>query len=656
MTQLLGIDTGGTFTDFILYKNGKFSTQKILSTPHAPEQAILQGLRTLDVDIAKTHFVHGTTVATNALLEGKGARTAFITNRGCKDLLHIGRQTRDQLYSLCPQPPRELIPSELCFEVAGRIAADGQQLEHATIDDIQELKKRLAKRPVDAVAICMLFSFLNDEDELALAVALEDQYFVSRSSQLLPEQREYERAVVTWLNSYLGPHTQRYLSDLKRSLVGSHVHVMQSDATTSPVNVASKQAVKLLLSGPAGGVVAATTIAARTQHKRLLTFDMGGTSTDVALIDGQAVQTTEGRVAEFPLAVSMLDIHTIGAGGGSVAWVDQAGVLHVGPASAGADPGPACYGRGGKLATITDANVVLGRLPVTRTWASGLRLHKPAAERCLLDLAQQMDCSMLAAAQGIIALANAHMVQALRVISIQRGHDPSDFCLFPFGGAGALHMCEVAEQLGVQQILIPANAGILSAYGMLHAPIGQLASRSICRNLAEVATPELHTLLTALETQASEQLRAVGLHPHRFTHWVDVRYQGQSTTISIEWIGTNNLMLEFSQAHQDRFGFQLLDHVVELVTIRVWAYQDIASPPVTKTPVGVEEEPLEFEQVAGYSLPTPVFNRTVLVRGQQIVGPAIVLEESATLFICAGWRAVVEAEGHIYLQRGADGQ
>ena len=275
LDQLLGIDTGGTFTDFILYKNGEFSTLKILSTPAAPQKAILQGLQQLGVDTNTVHLVHGTTVATNALLEGKGARTAFITNRGCKDLLLIGRQTRDQLYSLCPQRPRDLIMPQLCFEVGGRIAADGHSLEQTSDIDIQNLLKDLVAQEVEAVAICMLFSFLDDRDETFIAGALEDHYFVTQSSHILPEQREYERAVVTWLNSYLGPHTQRYLTDLQQALGSKHVHVMQSDATTSPAVRASKQAVKLLLSGPAGGVVAAHSIAKQTQKTKIIDIGYG---------------------------------------------------------------------------------------------------------------------------------------------------------------------------------------------------------------------------------------------------------------------------------------------------------------------------------------------------------------------------------------------
>ena len=655
MAQLLGIDTGGTFTDFILYKNGNFFTHKILSTPQAPEQAILQGLHALEIDLSNIHLVHGTTVATNTLLEGKGACTAFITNRGCKDLLQIGRQTRDQLYSLCPHAPRKLILPQLCFEVAGRIAADGQRLECTTVDDIKQLQQLLAQQPVEAVAICMLFSFLDDSDEMMLSRALEKQYFVSRSSKLLPEQREYERAVVTWLNSYLGPHTRKYLHDLQQSIDSAYVHVMQSDATTLPVAAAGDQAVKLLLSGPAGGVVAATTIAAQTKYKKLLTFDMGGTSTDVALIDGEAARTTEGKVAEFPLALSMLDIHTIGAGGGSIARTDRAGVLHVGPESAGASPGPACYGLGAQTATITDANVVLGRLPISKAWTSGLSLQKSAAERSLTKLAEQLNCSLQKAAQGVVELANAHMAQALRVISIDRGYDPSEFCLFPFGGAGGLHMCEVAELLDMTRILVPANPGILSAYGMLHAPIGQSVSRSVCRDLSEFKLQDIDSLLQALAEQASGQLRELALHPHRCEYWLDLRYRGQSTTISIAWSLDIDLRAVFSRAHQARFGFCLPDNqAIELVTARVWAFQDVPQVELPALATVSPGAPLEFVEVAACPDPVPVYSRANLAIGQQIVGPAIVIEDSATLFIGTGWSATVERQGHIYLGKATD--
>ena len=658
MTQLVGIDTGGTFTDFIVYKNGEFTTQKILSTPHAPQEAILQGLQALtekNLSASAIQLVHGTTVATNTLLQNKGVRTAFITNHGFKDLLLIGRQTRDQLYSLCPQRSNNLFNPELCFEVDTRVDATGQALTQLSKQQVQALVTQLAKCDIDAVAICMLFSFLNDEDEVLLANALQEHYFVSRSSELLPEQREYERAVVTWLNSYLGPVTQHYLNDLQNSLSSCHIHVMQSDATTLPAKAASKQAVKLLLSGPAGGVVAATSIGQQVKHTRFLTLDMGGTSTDVALIDGRAQITIEGQIAGIPLATPMLDIHTIGAGGGSIARVDIAHGLHLGPTSAGADPGPACYGRGGKAATLTDANVVLGRLPILLPWAGGLQLNKTLAEESIQPLANQLECSVTQAAQGIVSLANAHMVQALRVISIQRGYDPGDFCLFPFGGAGTLHMCAVAEQLEMQQILVPYNAGILSAYGMLHAPIGKMAARTLCHPWQDINSVEITQLFSELQNQAINQLRGAGIQPSRSSCWLDLRYQGQASSISIAWSEDGDIAAKFATAHQQRFGFQLDGHSIELVTVRVWVYQDAEAPQFAPLAVTENAQPLALVDVIDSPRPVPVFTRATLARGQKLTGPTIVLDDFGTIFIARGWQAQVDKFGHVHLHRTTGG-
>ena len=488
-----------------------------------------------------------------------------------------------------------------------------------------------------------------------LGDALQQENFVSLSSDILPEQREYERAIVTWLNSYLGPHTQRYLTDLQTSLGGKHVHVMQSDATTMPARTASNQAVKLLLSGPAGGVVAAATIASTSGQSRLMTLDMGGTSTDVALIDGQVTQTTEGRIAEFPLAVPMLDIHTIGAGGGSVAYADQAGGLHVGPESAGALPGPACYGRGGSHPTVTDANVVLGRLPEKNSWSDGLQLDRDKAALSMQGLAQQLNCSVKDAARGVIELANAHMVQALRVISIHRGFDPADFCLFPFGGAGALHMCEVAEQLGMRNILVPKNAGILSAFGMLHAPIGQLASRTFCKAWDQFDEKGLSDIFMQLEAQAAARLRVVGLEPTRLARWIDLRYQGQSSQITQEWTAFECIAREFTHSHQSQFGYHLPSYPIEVVTVRVWAYQDVETPlPQQAVTTGREATAINYTQIVGYSDPVPVFRRDQLVFQQLIHGPAVILDTSSTQFITENWKAEIHESGHIYLQKTTD--
>ena len=651
MPELVGIDTGGTFTDFILYKNGSFVTYKIPSTPHAPEQAIVAGLKHLNIEMDQVHLVHGTTVATNALLEGKGAKTALITNQGLKDLLHIGRQARSQLYSLCPQRDRQLVEFDLCFELEARLQADGSQLAPISEQQLDKLKTQLRTQGVEAVAICMLFSFLNDEHELTIEKVLADEFFVSRSSQILPEQREYERAIVTWLNSFLGPITQRYLQDLQSTLT-STIHVMQSDATTLPAESAGKQAVRLLLSGPAGGLVAATAIAKSSGHRKLLTLDMGGTSTDVSLIDHHPSYSNEGKVAEFPLAIPMLDIHTIGAGGGSIARIDAAGGLHVGPESAGAQPGPACYGHGGTQATITDANVVLGRLPVSQAWTSGLKLNRDAAEQALTCVADQMHCTIEEAALGIIQLANAHMVQALRVISIHRGHDPSEFCLFPFGGAGGLHMCAVAQELGIASILVPVNAGLLSAQGMLTAPVGQMMSKSVCQLWSELNTDMIVDLFEQLKLDAKQQLAEVKVTCNRDSQWLDLRYRGQSSVISLLWSG-EDIVSQFQQAHQQRFGFSLTKENIELVTARVWAYQDASELEPIPVKQGKPAAANEYTKVMGIETPVPVYLRDQLVSGQALSSPCIVLDNSGTIFVEQGWQGKVTEHGHIYLQLNA---
>ena len=654
MNELIGIDTGGTFTDFIVYKNGQIVCHKIPSTPEAPEKAIIEGLRYLNINFRHSDLVHGTTVATNALLEGKGASTAFITNQGFKDILHIGRQVREDIYSLCPQETRQLIQKELCLEVDCRCDALGNSIRSLSEADIHSIKQQLTQLNVDSVAICLLFSFLNSNDEEKLETALRDDYFVSRSSYIFAEQKEFERGIVTWLNSYLGPLTEIYLSRLQDSIHSTTLQVMQSDATTLPATLATKQAVRLLLSGPAGGVVAADSIARQTNNRRLLTFDMGGTSTDVSLIDQQPSFTQQGRIAELPLAISMLDIHTIGAGGGSIARVDQAGGLHVGPDSAGAEPGPACYGKGGTLPTITDANVIVGRLPITGQWKSGLTLDRASSEKAISPIATRLNCSIEDAAFGVLQLANAHMSQALREISIHRGNDPSQYCLFPFGGSGGLHMCDVAQELGVKRILVPINSGILSAQGMLNSPIGQMASQSICRLFNALTDYEIENIFCSLQQKAEAELHQQGIFPNRKSAWVDVRYYGQSKSISLEWSPNKNLIEEFQSEHKQRFGYTLCDSEIELVTARIWAYQDKEEIVLPQIASGKSAAPINRVKVARCEGQVPVYERNLFVQGQILSGPCIVIDDSATLFIDQNWAGKVCRQGHIHLQLTTD--
>ncbi|MGB5261764.1 MAG: hydantoinase/oxoprolinase family protein, partial [Gammaproteobacteria bacterium] len=479
----LGIDTGGTFTDFVLYDGRGLCVHKVLSTPAAPEQAILQGIRELGLATDGLRVIHGSTVATNAALERKGVRTAYITNRGLGDVLTIGRQARRELYNLQPAPPLPPVPRELCLEVGARTGADGRAVSSLSATDRDAVRAAIAAMQPQAVAINLLFSFLDDGDEREVASWLPDDVFVSCSADVLPEYREYERGIATWLNAWVGPLVAGYVQRLGKALAPAPLAVMQSSGGTLSADQAGRKAVQLLLSGPAGGLMGARYLGQQAGQARLLSFDMGGTSTDVALIDGEIRLTSEGHIGPWPVAVPMVDMHTIGAGGGSIARVDDGGLLQVGPESAGADPGPACYGRGGARPTVTDANLVLGRLQADAFLGGAMALDVGAARQVMQTLASGLECSIEEAAQGVLAVANEHMAQALRVISVQRGEDPASYVLMSFGGAGGLHVCALAEALGMARALVPVQAGVLSALGMLVAPPSRQLSHTLTGEL-----------------------------------------------------------------------------------------------------------------------------------------------------------------------------
>ena len=509
--MLLGVDTGGTFTDFVCLDGAEVRVHKVLSTPAAPERAILQGIRELGLQGQSYYLVHGSTVATNAVLEGKGVRTAYVTNRGLGDLLSIGRQARRELYNLQPRAGLPPVPAELCFEVGGRLGADGQLVEPLDEEELRQLADLLQSLGVEAVAINLLFSYLDERFECRIEQALPGDLFVSRSSYVLPQQGEYERGIGTWMNAWVGPRVQGYLQRLKQAIEPSPLHVMQSSALTIDAEQAARRAVNLLLSGPAGGLMGALATGEKLGLTRLLTLDMGGTSTDVALIDGQVQLTSEGSIGRYPVAVPMVDMHTIGAGGGSLARVDEGGMLVVGPESAGADPGPACYGRGGRESTVTDANLVLGRLRPAAFLGGDMRLDWQAALAVLSQLGEAMGLTAEQAALGVIALANEHMAQALRVISVERGIDPRDYTLLAFGGAGGLHVCALADALAMRRVLVPMHAGVLSALGMLAAPRGRQLSHTLCLPLLQQDDARLRTRLVALADQGRAELLAEGI-------------------------------------------------------------------------------------------------------------------------------------------------
>jgi N-methylhydantoinase A len=571
----IGIDAGGTFTDFVIVDDeGRLSAFKLRSNPSDPAAVILEGIRRIGARSAEV--VHGSTVATNALLERKGARTALVTSAGFEDLLAIGRQNRRELYNLTPSLPRPLV--ELTLAPRGA-------------------KARLRREGIESVAICLLHSYRDPSEEVAVAESLARHFHVSRSSEVSPEFREYERASTTVINAYVAPRMQRYLERLARE--SPHpVLVMQSNGGVLDAATAGRLAVRTILSGPAGGVAGAFEIARRAGFRRVIAFDMGGTSTDVSLCDGKFEETTEAYVDGMPVRVPMLDIHTIGAGGGSIARLDAGGLLKVGPESAGADPGPACYGKG-TLPTVTDANVVLGRI---RTLLGG---EIPLDAGRAVESMKSLGMAPRDAAAGIVRVANANMERAIRAISVERGHDPRDYALLAFGGAAGLHACELAESLGIRTVLAPLHAGVLSALGMLVAD--QVRDFSV----SAVGRDDFEELFQQMEAAAPPGIR------ERFA---DLRYRGQSYELTVPW---KNAARAFELLHRERYGSAMRADI-ETVTLRLRVREK------TKKPRWIRPE-------------------THRPKGGR--GPALTEDYGSTLYIPAGWRFETDREGTLIVGR-----
>ena len=652
--MLLGVDTGGTFTDFVLLDGaGRLRVHKVLSTPEAPERAILQGVRELGLEPAGLTLVHGSTVATNAVLEGKGARTAFVASRGFADLLAIGRQSRERLYDLQPPAPPPPVPPELCLETGGRLGPDGTVVEPLTGEDLAALRAALERLRPEAVAVCLLFAFRDGRFEREVARAVPEGCFTALSSEVLPEYREYERAVATWLTAYVGPRVAGYLGRLAAGLPGAAIAVMQSAGGTLAAAEAARLGAHLLLSGPAGGLAGARFVGEAAGRRRLLTFDMGGTSTDVGLVaDGEIRLTGEGRIGRFPVALPMVDMHTIGAGGGSIARVDAGGMLRVGPESAGADPGPACYGRGGTEPTVTDANLVLGRLLPEAFLGGAMRLDPRAARAAVARVARPLGLGVEEAALGIVRLANERMAQALRVISVERGEDPRAHTLVSFGGAGGLHVCALAEALGMREALVPVHAGVLSALGMLAAPRTRRLSRTLAVPLAGLDVASVERAYAELEAAGRAALAAEGLEACdlRCERLADLRYAGQSFTLTLPWRGAAAAAEAFHALHERRYGHRL-DLPVELVNVRVAVRGPRPALALAPAPAGPAPAPAARVRVHGVAVPVPVWRREALPAGFAFEGPALVAETVATTWVAPGWRAEVDRWGNLLLGR-----
>jgi len=644
----IGVDTGGTFTDFVARQGGRLVSFKLPSTPRAPERAVLAGLARLSAD-RSSRVRHGSTVATNTLLERKGARVVLVTTGGFEDLLEIGRQDRPDLYALAPRRPPPLVPAARRVGVDERIGPRGERWIPLSDIEVRRVARAVRARRPQAVAVGLLHAYARPAHERRLARALAGLGVpVSRSGALVPEYREYERLATTVTNAYLAPRVAGYLGRLALGTRARLEIVLSHGGTASPA-AAAREPVRQLLSGPAAGLKAARDVAQACGWDSALTIDVGGTSTDCAFIDGELPRRRGREVAGLPVLLPLLDVHTVGAGGGSIARVDDGGLLHVGPESAGALPGPACYGRGGP-ATVTDALVVLGRLAGESLAGGALRLEPAAARAALSALGRDLGGrDAVRAAEGVVALADAHMEAALRRVSVERGHDPRDAALVAFGGAGGLHACALAEALGSAVVLAPRHAGVLSALGALTGGSRRERSRTVLRDAGDLAALEREW--RRLERSVRGEFAVAERRRVRLERWAEVRYRGQSHELSLR--GGPALAERFHLEHLRRFGFASRDVPVEVVTLEARGW--LPGEPAPRRPrrrAVTATAGIARVRHAGAWVHARLWARERLGDGFTAAGPAIVLEEGATLWIAPGWRARMHESGTLVLTRG----
>jgi N-methylhydantoinase A len=679
----LTIDTGGTFSDLVLLDeaSGAMRVVKIPSTPDDPARAVVDGLDRLAADgVAAADigfFFHGTTVATNALLEERGARVGLAITEGFRGIYEAMEQSRPPgrtIYDLGFEKPPMLAPQSRTAELPERIAARGQVVRELDEDAVGDAIARFEAEGVEAVAICLLFSFMNPEHERRVREALRaahPDWWLSVSSDLLPQIREYHRLSTTVVNAYLAPVLGRYVAELERQLDARAVapgrrFTMQSNGGSTPFTGTPAQAVATILSGPAGGVTAAVALAGAAGHRDLVTFDMGGTSCDVALVqDGRPATSTHGRIGGRHVALPMLDINTVSAGGGTLAWADPEGGLHLGPESAGALPGPVCYGRGGTIPTVTDADVVLGYLNPRALLGGALPIDAAAAERALADrVARPLGVDLLRAAEGVVRVVNVKMAEAIKAISTHRGFDVRDFTLVPYGGAGPVHACQLAVDLGIRRVLVPRLPGVLSAQGLMLSNVRHDLVRSRLEPLADLDEATVGARLRELLAAADEQLRAEGFDADavRLRCLLDLRYAGQGYELSVPVDAVPlpagalaRLRTEFDGVHERRHGHAAPDQPLEVVSYRVEATGLV--PPVSSADPSPSDEPVEaarigeraalFGTLSPEPRPVPVYDRGRLRPGHRFDGPAIVEQYDATTVVCPEQSATVDERGNL---------
>ncbi len=653
---LVGVDTGGTFTDIVYIQNGKISVLKVPSTPENPAKAVLEGLSSLNFD-EERYIVHGSTVATNAVLERKGVKTAFITNSGFEDIIFIGRQNRKRLYDLKYRRSQPFVPEDLRFGLDCRVDYKGEILKDLELKDVEELIEILDSKNVESVAVSFLFSFLNSEHEKTIKDMLSKKFFVSISSEILPEFREFERSSTVVLNAYVAPIMDKYITYLQNNLsVRDNLLIMQSNGGSISPETAKKEAVRTILSGPAGGVIGAYRIGETAGFKKIITYDMGGTSTDVSLIDENIPFTTEYEISDYPIKIPVIDIYTVGAGGGSIAYIDSGGSLNVGPESAGADPGPVSYGKGTKI-TVTDANVFLRRLMPEYFLGGKMRLYPGRVEKYLSELSDEMGgIDLYELAEGILTVANTKMEQAIRKISVEKGFNPEGFVLFTYGGAGGLHAPFIAKEMSIKKVVVPLNPGVLSAMGMLMSDIIKDYSLTVMIQYDPKMLPHIDNLLEDLKEKGIYELKNEGFvgEDVKYEYYLDMRYKGQSFELIVPYINGEDVKDKFYRLHKRIYGYYRDDVEIEIVNIRVRIIGVVQKPKLNKIPQGnlKPDDALLGEKeiyLDGSFKKVKVYDRSKLKANNIIKSPALIIEYSSTTIIPEFSVAEIDQFGNIVI-------
>jgi N-methylhydantoinase A/oxoprolinase/acetone carboxylase beta subunit len=652
----VGVDTGGTFTDVVRFGPEGVSVHKVRSTPDDPSRAIVGGIGDVAVVGTGLDVVHGSTVATNAVLERRGARVALVATAGFEDVVRIGRQTRRALYDLMQEDRRPLVDPALTIGVRERLAADGRAIIPLDDDEIARVAAHVRASGATAAAVCLLHAYRNPAHEERLAAALEAAGIaVSASSRVLREYREFERWSTTIVNAYVTPLMGAYLGALEEHLAGDRFGVMQSNGGRLSAAAARAAAVRTILSGPAAGAVGARAVAEAAGHPRVIGFDMGGTSTDVCLIDGAIPTTSDTMVGDVPVRLPVIDIHSVGAGGGSIVHVDSGGALRVGPRSAGAVPGPACYGQGTEL-TVTDANLLLGRLDPGQFLGGRMTLDLDRARRAAADLGPRVGLDEPALAEGVVRIANASMERAIRVVSVQRGVDPRGFALLAFGGAGGMHACAIAEALDIRTVIVPRHAGVLSALGMLLADAIEDHAQTILRAGDAIDAAELETLFAPLVEEAERDLAREGFPPDRIhvERRLDVRYAGQSYELGVPM--APGFRQDFDRRHARIYGYADPRRPIEVVTLRVVAVGRTDKPalPRAEAPPSIAE-PYRVGQArfGGALVATGFFRWRDLLPGTTGQGPAVIAGSEATAVVPPGFRFRLDEFANVVATRPA---